>query len=364
VTSMISGANKMRPTTDHAAHGAAPKHAVHERLSRLYVVGGQQRTLRGLTADMDSWYEYQKGVILELDTATGAARPVVEYVSPAEAAPPERPAILFKSGTLVGDVLYVTTQTEVLAYRVPSFERVAYISLPMFNDVHHVRPTPRGNLLVANTGLDMVVEVTYAGEVVQIWNVLGEDPWERFSRDVDYRLVPTTKPHLAHPNHVFYVGEEPWATRFQQRDAISLLDPTRRIDIGLERIHDGVVYDGHVYFTTVDGKVAIADTFTLEVERVIDLTKSHPQDMLLGWARSVLIDGPYMWVGFSRIRPTKIRENVGWVMRGLKRDFGTHVGCYEIATGKSLGQFNVESHGLSAIFGIYPAPDAAAAAGR
>jgi hypothetical protein len=348
MTALVQGARST------PANGPVP--VAPERLSRLYVVGGQQRTLRGLTADMDSWYEYQKGLILDLDTQTGKASVKVDYVSPPDVCPPTDPAILFKSGTLVGDTLYVTTQTEVMAFRVPSFERVAYVSLPMFNDVHHVRPTPSGNLLVANTGLDMVVEVTPDSEVVEIWNVLGEDPWARFSRDIDYRLVPTTKPHLAHPNHVFYIDSEPWATRFQQRDAVSLLDPGRRIDIGLERVHDGVVHDGHVYFTTVDGKVAVADTTTLKVVEVIDLTQAHPPDMLLGWARSVLVDGRYMWVGFSRIRPTKIRENVGWVMRGLKRDFGTHVGCYDLVTGKSVGQFGVEAHGLSAIFGIFPAP--------
>ncbi|HYI21506.1 MAG TPA: hypothetical protein VEX62_02620 [Candidatus Limnocylindrales bacterium] len=325
--------------------------------TRLYVAGGQQRTLRGLTADMDSWYEYQKAIILELDTATAHASVKVEYVSPPAACPPESPAILFKSGTLVGDTLYVCTQTEVMLYRVPSFERIGYVSLPLFNDVHHVRPTPDGTLLVANTGLDMVVEMTREGSIVRLWNVLGEDPWVRFSRDTDYRRVATTKPHLAHPNHVFYIGDEPWATRFQQKDAVSLLDPSRRIEIGLERVHDGIVAGDRVYFTTVDGKVAIADTGTLQLIEVIDLTESHPPDMLLGWARGLLIDGDKMWVGFSRIRPTKIRENVGWVLRGLKRDFGTHVGCYDLNTRKSLGQFNVEPYGLSAIFGIYTAPD-------
>ena len=58
-------------------------------------------------------------MILELDTASGVARTVVDYVSPREACPPEDPAILFKSGTLVGDRLYVCTQTEVMVYRVP-----------------------------------------------------------------------------------------------------------------------------------------------------------------------------------------------------------------------------------------------------
>jgi DNA-binding beta-propeller fold protein YncE len=310
-----------------------------------------------MSAVGQDWYEYQMGVLLDLDTATGKATREVEYVSPPDAAEPDSPRILFKSGTLQDGLLYLCTQTEVMVYRPPTFELLTYISLPMFNDVHHVRPTPDGNLLVANTGLDTVVELTLAGEVVRIWNVLGEDPWERFSRDTDYRLVKTTKPHHAHPNHVFYIGDEPWATRFEQRDAVSLLDPTRRIDIGLERIHDGEVHDGHVYFTTVDGNVVVADTTTLKVVEVIDLTKLHPSDMLLGWARGLHVDGRYMWVGFSRIRPTKFRENLGWVLQGLKRDFGTHVGCYDLQTRTSLGQFNVEEFGLSAIFGIYPVDD-------
>ncbi len=350
----MSGAGSDAPRNE-VDHGAGVGAAMSSTPRRLYVAGGQQRSLRGLAADMDSWYEYQKGLILDVDVATGAASVAIEYVSPPEACPADDPAILFKSGTLIGDLLYTTTQTEVLVYRVPSFERVAYISLPMFNDVHHVRPTPTGNLLVANTGLDNVVEVTLDGEIVRIWNVLGEDPWARFSANTDYRKVKTTKPHLAHPNHVFYIGDEPWATRFQQKDAISLLDPLRRIDIGLERVHDGLVHDGRVYFTTVDGHVAIADTDTLEMIKVLDLTESHPADMLLGWARGIHVADDQMWVGFSRIRPTKIRENVGWVLRGLKRDFGTHVGCYDLRTGRCVAQISLEQFGLSAIFGIYNA---------
>jgi hypothetical protein len=329
----------------------------------LYVAGGQQRSQRGLRDGVDGWYEYQKGLVLEVDTSSGDAQVRVDYVTPSEACPPEEPAILFKSGTLVGDKLYLCTQTEVLVFEVPSFKQLTYISLPFFNDVHHVRPTPDGNLLIANTGLDMVVETTWSGDVVQIWNVLGEDPWARFSRETDYRRIKTTKPHLAHPNHVFHIGDEPWATRFEQRDAVSLVDPSRRIEIGLERVHDGVVHGSNVYFTTVDGHVAIADTTSLRVIEVVDLTRAHPPEMLLGWARGLLVEDGRMWVGFSRIRPTKIRENVGWVLRGLKRDFGTHVGCYDLATGESLAQIPVEPFGLSAVFGIYRAPSEGLATG-
>src|SRR5512140_1633311 len=136
-----------------------------------------------MSAAGQDWYEYQKGIVLEIDAGTGNGKVVFEYVSPPEACPPVDPAILFKSGTLVGDRMYLCTQTEILVLRVPGLERIAYLSLPLFTDLHHVRPTPAGDLLVANTGLDMVLEVTVDGVVTSEWNVLGEDPWERFSRD-------------------------------------------------------------------------------------------------------------------------------------------------------------------------------------
>ena len=140
-------------------------------LSSLYVVGGRQRSLRPVRAHFGDWYEYESGVLLHIDTRSGVARQVVEYQTPAAECPPEDPAVLFKSGTLANGNLYLTTQTEVLIYRVPSFELATRISLSSFNDVHHVRPTPEGNLLVAITGLDMVAEITLGGEVIREWNV-------------------------------------------------------------------------------------------------------------------------------------------------------------------------------------------------
>ena len=275
-------------------------------------------------------------MILHADLATRQTRQVAEWITPPGARPDQDPAILFKSGTLVGDRLYVTTQTEVLVYRVPSFEIETYLSLPFFNDVHHARPTPDGNILVAVTGLDMVAEVTPAASWCvpgTCWRT-GASVWGgRFSRDVDYRRIATTKPHLAHPNHVFYIGDEPWATRFQQQDAISLLDPSRRIDIGVERLHDGIVYGDRVYFTAVNGKVVIADTRTLKVIEVIDLASMHEPDTLLGWCRGLMLDGDRMWVGFSRMRPTKFRENVAWVKNGFRHFLGTHVASTTSAAG-------------------------------
>ena len=180
--------------------------------------------------------------------------------------------ILFKSGTLVDGRLYLTTQTEVLVYRVPSFELrdadLAAVVQRRPPRATHRRRHPAGRRHRPGHGHRGRPS---GGEVVREWNV-----WQpgaaRLGRPVLARTsttgwCPSTKPHLAHPNHVFHIGDEPWATRFQQKDAVSLLDPTRRIDIGLERIHDGIVYGDRVLFTTVDAKVVIADTRTLAGDR-------------------------------------------------------------------------------------------------
>lgn len=81
---------------------------------------------------------------------------------------------------------------------------------------------------MVNTGLDMVVRVTPEGRVLEEWDVLLEPAWQRFSRDIDYRKIVSTKPHRSHPNFVFELGDEVWVTRFEQRDAICLTAPQKR----------------------------------------------------------------------------------------------------------------------------------------
>jgi hypothetical protein len=140
------------------------------------------------------------------------------------------------------------------------------VSLPCFNDLHHVAPSWDGNLLVVSTGLDLVLKINREGEVLNEWSVTGDDTWQRFSRSVDYRRVETTKPHGSHPNFVFEIGDEVWATRLKQCDAVCLNQPGKRMYIG-HQPHDGVVFGQYVYFTCVDGFVAIfeagADRFGL-----------------------------------------------------------------------------------------------------
>ena len=327
-------------------------------MQALYVVGGQQRKDRPLIGG-GSWYQYRQGRILHVDPPTGRAKIVHEYVTPPEARPDEEPTILFKCGTIEGHTLYLCTQTEIVVLSLPSFTLESYVSHPCFNDLHHVRPTPKGTLLAANSGLDMVVEVTRSGEIVREWSVVDEDTWERFSRDVDYRKVRSTKPHKAHPNYIFYVGDDIWVTRFEQGDAVCLTQPNKGIHIADERIHDGVVHGARIYFTAVDGKVVVVDRATLSLVEVIDLNPMHGEGELMGWCRGIAFDDDNrLWVGFSRLRPTQFRDNVAWVKKGFKRMKPTHLACFDLDERRLLTEIDLEGQGLHAVFSIFIDPEA------
>lgn len=325
-------------------------------MSKLYLTGGELR--RSVFRKLEEWQSSRKAVILELDLETKTSRSCVEYLSPGEVCAPELPAILFKSASIRDGKFYACTSTEVLVYALPDFRLLHYVSLPCFNDLHHVAPTSQGTLLVMVTGLDMLVEVSLDGKVLREWSVLeGEDPWARFSRNIDYRRVPTTKPHRSHPNHVFQLEDEIWVTRLEQRDAISLTQPPRRINIEVQRPHDGYIRGDSIYFTTVDGHIVVANRNTLRVDKVLDLNAMSGQNgQPLGWCRGLaLMDDRFLWVGFTRVRPTKFRENLTWLKTAATAAqilAPTHLALYDLQRGCQEDQIALEPHGVGVVFSL------------
>ena len=322
-------------------------------MRHVYVTGARQRK-----TPEEEWTLYERALLIRVDTQTSTSEPCVDYVSPAAASVAGRASYLFKSGTIKGQRLYVCTSTEVLIYEVPGFRRLGYISLPCFNDLHHVCPSRDGTVFVVNTGLDMVVEVSAEGRVLREWGVVGEDPWERFSRAIDYRKVPTTKPHKSHPNFVFELGADLWVTRAMQGDAVCLTRPDRRIWIGPELVHDGHLHGDRIYFTTVDGTLVIVGRDSLRIEEVIDLKMvDNTAKALLGWCRGVLVlDDRRVWVSFTRVRKTTFKENIKWVKRVRGEvEKPTHMALYDIHAKKILNEINLEKHGLNVVFSVLPA---------
>lgn len=317
----------------------------------LFVTGGRQRDRK-----TDEWHQFDKAVLLHVDPKAETGKTALEHETASGLCPAAEPCHIFKAATRVGDELFLCSSTEVLVYGLPEFDQRAHVSLPCFNDLHHAQPSNRGTILVANTGLDMVVEVTREGELVDQWSVTGEDTWERFDQTIDYRLVSTTKPHQSHPNFVFQIGDEVWASRFAQSDAISLSSPGRSVSFG-HKPHDGVLVDGLLHFTTIDGHVFIVDPKTLEIVRDVDLYSIDDRKVDLGWCRGILPMGNGLcWVGFSRLRPTKFRENLSWLRHGFKRFYmPTRIALYDLEQGCLVSELDLEPFGLNAVFSILSA---------
>jgi len=321
-------------------------------MNDLYLTGGEgRRTLFLPTAE---WHVAKKAVALRVDAATGKIAERCEYLSPADTCADVNPAITFKAATLWGKRLYTCTSTEVITFELPAFRRVGYISLPCFNDLHHVLPTPNGTLIVVVTGLDLVMEITTDGEVLHEWSVVGDDTWSRFSRRIDYRKVPSTKPHRAHPNFAFLLGDDIWATRCDLKDAVCLTASGRRIDIPLSFPHDGHIFGDWIYFTTVDGHIVIANTGSLKVEQVFDLNViDNHEGRLLGFCRGVFpLSETLVWVGFTRLRPTKFAEKLHWIKGTALDGKPTHVALYDLCAGRCLREIELAVHGMDLIFSV------------
>jgi hypothetical protein len=321
------------------------------------VLGGRNRVN---SLGKPEWTQFDLAMALNVDVSAGSVTSLLEYKSPPEVTAPQgNRAVLFKAGSLVAGHLYLCTQTEIMVYSYPEMKRVRYLSLPCFNDLHHVHPRENGNLVVVSTGLDMVFEIDAQDGIVNEWSTLDGSGWEKYDRKEDYRKWATTKPHLSHPNYAFEIGDRLWVTRFEQRDALCLDTPGLKMDIGIQKPHDGAIHDGRVYFTTVDGHIVIVDASTHKCINVVDLNKIENVNYSLGWCRGIhVVDKDKVIVGYSRIRPTKIQQNIRWVRHKLTgaKTSGlrpSRIVQYDLRQGRLDWEFSLEQYGMNALFSIH-----------
>ena len=320
----------------------------------VYAVGGRQRR-DALTRP--TWAHFDRAVIVRIDLESGERSVCFEYAGPPVQGGDAVGSHTFGAATWTSDRIYACTKTEVLVLSRPEFHCLHRLSLPCFNDLHHVRPTAHGTLLVVVTGLDMVVECTLDGSIRNVWNVVDErSPWDRFSRDIDYRHVPSTKPHRSHPNYVFEWNGEVWVTRFEQRDAICLDDRGRRMVIGIERPHDGIVTSNGVWFTTVDGHLLRIDPDSCRVGPVWDVTGGGIRRP--GWCRGLAVHGDRAVVGFSRLRWTQWPADLSWLRGGVKAlrtlaHRGARLAQVDLGSGKILRHIDLSGLPISAVFSVH-----------
>ena len=331
----------------------------------LWVVGGEQRIA---FRELEEWRHFKTALVVKVEE--GVPRRALEHETPPELRPEGEASHCFKAATFENGTAYLCTNTEVLVCDAADLAVRRIISLPCFNDLHHVAPGPDGSLWVAVTGLDAVARLSPEGELLRLYDVLGGDVWDRFSPDVDYRRVPSTKPHRSHPNYVFFRDGQPWVTRFEQRDAVPLgsgggrgepiapIAPIAPIQLGPNGIHDGHLHGGRVFFTSVDGRVTSFDLADGS-RRELDLNSlSEEPDRPLGWCRGLLPLGRRAWVGFTSLRYTKLRKNLSWIRHGFRetehhRVLPTRIALYDLEEPALLEEVDLQPVGMGAVFSIH-----------
>jgi hypothetical protein len=321
----------------------------------LIVFGGREKKQSVLSLDAVKLVEL--AVIAFIDESNFELIETIEYRSPSEALPDEEISVTFKAGHVDENYIYACTTTEVLIYdRNQNNKLVNYITHPWFNDVHHVLPSYEDDCLyVVSTGLDLVIKMTMSGDIVDYWNVLGKEQWKHFDRNLDYRKIASLKPHESHPNYIFKYNGSLWVTRFQQKDAVNLNDMNERLDIAVERSHDGIAFNDEVIFTSVNGHIV---KFKGTDKQVYSLNEINNTNDALGWCRGVcpIVDSSRVYVGFSRLRGTKFKENLRWVKNKIK---GVNVGSkpsrvsiYDLDKRILINEINMEKMGVNLIFSI------------
>lgn len=320
-------------------------------MPRMLLTGGRQRPLKAL--DEGHQHSYEAALVFGLDTTSGELAPLMEYTSAPDICPPHVSQV-FKAASWDGDRLLLCTEVEAIEVDPERFSVLHRTSHPWMNDVHHVARID-GRLHVVSTGLDCLLVFGPDGELERAEPVIDEDLWARFDRETDYRPL-STKPHPIHPNYVFRTEDGVWITRLGRFDAICIDDRSKRMVLGEQRVHDGVVHGDHVWFTSVTGDVIQVDRRTHQVVERYDLNAIDATAEPLGWCRGILLEDGVAYVGFSRIRQTKLRENLSWVRHGFKRQriLPTRIAAYDLARREKLDEWILEDVGMDAVFSMLP----------
>ncbi len=211
---------------------------------------------------------------------------------------------------------------------------------PRLNDVHHAIEHD-GAVWVVSTGADAVLEVR--GSHVAVHALAGAVP----AGDLRYRSL---KPHRVHPNHAFVWRERVWVTCLHDGGARVVGGPGRLV-VDPRGVHDGVVLDDRVWFTTVDGRLVGVDGRS-RVE--INLNDGRGP---LGWCRGLAWHDGLWWVGFTRLRATRWRQRVAW-LRGRWRgrvdvsDRPTRLVAVDPLRGSVVKELTLEERGIDAVFGL------------
>lgn len=310
------------------------------------------KEVRGVTAVL--------GVV---DAETGEILHLSEYETPSELRAPAQ-KMQFTGFSMDDGRIHACTHNEIVRFDDwPPSRPAARISIPGFNDLHHCIPWG-GGLAVANTGLETVDHVSHDGELLHRWDLLEGHPGaRRIDPELDYRLIPDTKPHVLHPNHLWARDGELWATGLKVPGAVQVAGDRRltfETGVPYDGPHDGRYIRGRLAFTTVRGFVVLIDPETVEVVATHDLGAMTPGVKTLGWCRGLCEDPRdpnRFFVAFSILRFSRWRE-YGFRVRHGHRKLPSRIVSYDVQRGEVVDSFLVAQDRSLVLFQLDLLPEA------
>ena len=259
-------------------------------------------------------------------------------------------SVRFTGGCPYQGKWFQCSATEVVVYNASDWSVERVISHRSFHDLHGVTVVD-DQIVIANTGLEMVQFLNMSGDIVREVNLASVPTWERFDRNEDYRCINSTKPHEIHPNHTFQIDGQWWVTRCLKCDAINVENPEDRIDIGVGHPHDGIVRGDFVYFTTTNAHLIVASVATRKVEEIIDLNQFNARGTKIGWCRGLEVHDDMAYVGFTRLRFSKWAETFQTAKDALRgRKSNTHIEAIDLKRKRLVDSYDQDRFASGAIF--------------
>lgn len=272
-----------------------------------------------------------EGVVWLVDLAAERSDAIVRWTPPAHLRVATKG---FAGGSLADDgTLYVAAHAAVARVDTETATVTGVLHQPCMNDLHHVAALGE-RLFVSNTGLGAVEVLdrdgTFLGShaLLPAWvnarRMAGDDPpldappvrpgWDGLSpapwpaarnedgyHATDRRSAPFHRlkvPDHLHVNHVAAVGDRLLATCF----ADGTLRDLRTFEVAARLpgafLHDGIVHDGALWLTAIDGTILELDAHTfVERRRLSAFGTGH-----FGWCRGLAVSDQHLLVGLTEVR--------------------------------------------------------------
>jgi hypothetical protein len=165
------------------------------------------------------------------------------------------------------------------------------------------------------------------------------------------------KPHHVHPNHLLSWRGSLWVTSLTHHRLDPVGHDAEPVPIGDAPMHDGVLREGLIWFTQIDGVVLAIDPDTGRLARRIDLGALAATKRRLGWCRGIEVVGDRCFVGMSTLRSTRWREMARWALQGeAGRKLPTRVLELDLRTGRVVAELPVGNRAGGTLYSIVAVP--------